>query len=263
MENSLCGKRKNDEKSEDSKISQVNQYSIELSYEDYNKIIDDHLNNLNYKKLKKKNKIIFDTETNGLSSTNDIIQIAYYIVDSDNNIIETPKSFYIKFRKNNPNGDAYKINGISEELLNQEGEEFEIAITQFYNDLENCDEVIGHNIAFDIKMINSNIKKYKISLFDKNNDKIENLFTNKKIVCTQKLYTEFLKPIDLEIKKKSPTEKPISKKLVNMYFNFFDKHIINAHNALSDVDATFECYKILTENKYKNILSACYDKINF
>ena len=263
MDNTFYEKRKNDEKSIDSEINYMNQNSIELSYDDYNKIIDDHENILNCKKLKKNNKIIFDTETNGLSSMNDIIQIAYYIVDYDNNIVDTPKSSYIKFRKNNPNSDAYKINGISEELLNKEGEEFEIVITRFCNDLEKCDEVIGHNVAFDIKMINSNIKKYKISLFNKNNEIIENIFTNKKIVCTQKLYTAFLKPIDLEIKKKSPTEKPISKKLVNMYFNFFDKNIINAHNALSDVDATFECYKILTEDKYKHILSACYDKINF
>ena len=71
-----------------------------------------------------------------------------------------------------------------------------------------------------------------------------------------------MKPIDLEIKKKLPPEKPISKKLVSMYFNFFEKNIINAHDALSDVDATFECYKILTDDKNKDILLDCYKKIS-
>ena len=197
MDTILNGKRKNDEISQDFKNNILNQHALKISYDDYTKIIDEFEKSLDCKKLKTKHKIIFDTETNGLRSIDDIIQIAYYVVDSDNIIIGSPVSSYIKLRKNDKNKDAYKINGISEELLNQEGIEFKIAITTFFNALENCDEIIGHNISFDIRMINSNIDKYKISLFDKNNEKIENIFINKKIVCTQKLYTEFLKPIDM------------------------------------------------------------------
>ena len=257
MEN-ICGKRKNEEKLQ---IVQLDQDPFELTDDQYNQIMDDFEKNVNCKKIKKKNKIIFDTETNGLRSKVDILQIAYYIVDHDNNIIGTPVSSYIKFRKNDPNGDAYKINGITEELLNRDGIEFETVIGQFLIDLDDCDEVIGHNISFDVKMINGNIKKYQIPLFDKNNKKIENVFADKKIVCTQKLYGEFLKPIDDEIKKKLPKEKPTSKKLVSMHFNFFNTEIVNAHDALADVNATFECYKILTEEKCKPILDECYNKM--
>ena len=127
----------------------------------------------------------------------------------------------------------------------EQGIPFYDAISEFITDLNNCNSVIGHNISFDIKKINDNIKKYIIPIVDNNNNLIFDIFYDKKIICTLKLYSNYIEKINLDRKKNN--QKPLGKKLIDMYKYFFDTEFINAHNAINDVLATYDCYKKLIQ----------------
>jgi DNA polymerase III epsilon subunit-like protein len=185
-------------------------------------------------------KMVMDTETNGLNDTKDVLQIAWVIFNSDNEIIKKV-SIYVKNRKNKP--DAFEINKISDEVLEEQGILFYDVIKCFVDDLNTCDTVIGHNVLFDTKAINKNIERYNIPIENNNGIIITDIFKEKNIVCTLKLYKKYLEPIEKNY------EKPISKKLVDMFKSFFGHDFENAHDALGDVLATFECYnKLLIPN---------------
>jgi DNA polymerase-3 subunit alpha len=178
--------------------------------------------------------MVFDTETNSLYG--DIIQIAWFIVNSKNDIIKTV-SLYIKNRKNKP--EAFEVNHISDETLEEKGIEFYDAMQLFITDLNTCNTVIGHNVKYDTLTVNKNIKKFKITVSDEFDNQVQDMFLGKTIICTMNLYKKFIEPI----KKKNDVK--MSKKLVEMYKYFFGQEFENAHDALGDIMATFDCYKKL------------------
>ena len=188
------------------------------------------------------NIMIFDTETNGLDANSDILQIGYIISNTENVIIKKEK-FYISNRVNLP--QAFKINGITSEILNEKGIPFYDVISTFISDLNTCNKIIGHNISFDINKINDNIKKYVIPIYDIQNNLVLNIFNDKEIICTLKMYSKYIKNINIERKKNNLTK--LSIRLCSMFEYFFNHSFDNAHDALSDVIATFECYKKLIE----------------
>ena len=186
------------------------------------------------------NKMIVDTETNGLGFKTDVLQIAWIVINDKHEIL-TRGNMLIKNRKNRP--AAFLINKISDEDLEKKGVLFYDVISQFIDDLNMCDTVIGHNVQFDIKAICNDITKSGISICDPDGNKIDNIFEGKKIECTMKMYKKFLEPI--EKKRQTNGQEPLSKKLCEMYKYFFGTDFDNAHDAMADVMATFECYDVL------------------
>lgn len=82
--------------------------------------------------------------------------------------------------------------------------------------------LVGHNIGYDLRVLINNIRKYEIQILS-NGKQVFNIFQNFTIHDTCTLSNK--------------------KSLSNLYFEFFNKEIDNAHNAINDVIATFECYK--------------------
>jgi len=176
---------------------------------------------INFDKTKeKKYKIVLDTETTDF--VGDIIQLAYIIVDENNNIIEKVNDF-IKNRI--PTNKSIEIHGITTEKLQKDGIEFNVSIAKFILHLSTCKDFIGHNISFDIKTIMRNIRKYNINILY-NNEIVFNIFENINIICTCNLSNRT--------------------KLETLYEQLMGNKFNGAHDALNDVLATFECYKKLT-----------------
>jgi DNA polymerase III epsilon subunit-like protein len=93
-------------------------------------------------------------------------------------------------------------------------------MNEFITDLQNVNTIVGHNLDFDIRVVLNNLRKYDIKIIN-NNIEEYNLFKQFIIYDTYK----------------------ISKvKLNKLYFDLFNDNIINAHDALSDVEATLKCY---------------------
>jgi DNA polymerase III epsilon subunit-like protein len=203
--------------------------------EDINNLKDDEIpkiNNIVYKNDKeiKKYSMTLDTETTDF--TGDIIQIAWIITDPSNNNKIIKKSN--KFIKNRiPSTQSEKIHNINIEKLRKEGLDFYIVMNEFIEDLFNVNKIIGHNISFDLRIITNNLRKFSINIIDSlTNNMILNVFENFEIICTKKLSG--------------------GKSLSNLYFDLFDKTIEGAHDALVDVEKTFECYCCLI-NKNNNV----------
>ena len=196
--------------------------NIDDNYFDYinNNVLDIEIP---FKKNNNKYKIVLDTETNGVDKYDDILQLAYIIIDDENNIIKTVNKF-IKNRKNKP--DVFEKNNITDEMLNN-GDNFIDVFTEFIKDMENITDIIGHNIQFDIRMINENIEKYNLI--------IENIFENVEIICTLNLFRNYVKLNNINVKLNLET----------MYKVLTNNDLIGAHDALNDINGTFECYKIL------------------
>ena len=193
--------------------------SIQISSFENINILTQNINFKNIIKLEnniKNYKMIIDTETT--SFYGDIIQMAYFICDNNNKII-VKKNFFIKDRLSTY--DSYLIHKIDVNKSDN-GKELFIVISEFITDLSMVNTVIGHNLKYDISVINRNIKKYDIIILDNNNKIIYDVFETKEKVCTMKIL-------------KTTLEKT--------YNSISNKKIIDAHNALQDVEATFECYK--------------------
>jgi DNA polymerase III epsilon subunit-like protein len=164
------------------------------------------------------NFMILDTETADLNG--DIIQLAYIIVNKEMNIIKTVNK-YIKDRI--PTVQTIDIHKITVDKLKKNGEDFYSVMTEFIKDLENVNYIVGHNVGYDLRAIINNLRKFELKVIT--NNKINtNIFNNIKIEDTY------------IISKKS---------LEKLYFEAYNKSIENAHNALNDVLATFNCYKYL------------------
>jgi DNA polymerase III epsilon subunit-like protein len=178
-----------------------------------NKIID---YKINFNKKNVNNTLIFDTETSGFDDV-DIIQIAYVIIDENKNIIKK-QNYYVKDRISSI--QAQGIHNITVDKLRTVGKDFFYIMNEFITDLQNVNTIVGHNLDFDIRAVLNNLRKYDIKIIN-NNIEEYNLFKQFIIYDTYK----------------------ISKvKLNKLYFDLFNDNIINAHDALSDVEATLKCY---------------------
>ena len=93
-------------------------------------------------------------------------------------------------------------------------------MNEFIMDLQNVNTIVGHNLDFDIRVILNNLRKYDIKIIVNNNEEYE-------------LFKYF---IIYDTYKKSKVT------LNKLYFDLFNDNINNAHDALSDVEATLKCY---------------------
>jgi DNA polymerase III epsilon subunit-like protein len=172
---------------------------------------------IKYEKIKDANlTMIIDTETS--SFYNDILQVSY-VLCKKSKIVKTVNS-YIKNRV--PSNDTIKIHGITKEKIDSDGKDFDIVIEELINDLSKCENIVGHNLQYDIRT-------YGVNIVTKENKNKINIFEDVKLIDTLTL-----------AKKKI--------KLEALYLELFNKKIEGAHNALNDVLATKECYYKLITN---------------
>jgi DNA polymerase III epsilon subunit-like protein len=123
---------------------------------------------------------------------------------------------------------------------------FEVFV-EFFDDISNVDQIVGHNISFDLNMVrvellrliyfknielpNNDINLYKKLLFALNN--------LKNITCTLQDSIELCNIIAF-----TKTGKPYQKfpKLVELHKKLFDSEPSNLHNSLNDVLITLRCF---------------------
>ncbi len=188
--------------------------------------------------------LIFDTETTGLPRNKTapitdldnwprLVQLAWQLHDArgklmvNHNFIIRPEGFDIPFK-------AEQIHGISTKRAQEAGHDLSEVLSIFIDDLNRTSILIGHNIAFDINIIGSELirKEFETDLFLK----LERLDT-----CNSS--TEFCQLTGgLGGKFKFP-------KLVELHTKLFGKDFGDAHDASYDVAATARCYFGLLDRK--------------
>ena len=116
---------------------------------------------------------------------------------------------------------AEDIHGISTELANKEGINIKDALNIIENLIDEAGIIVGHNISFDINVVDSEFYRYRKKLY----------LDNMPYKCTMSESVSYC-------------ALPNSKypKLQELYIKLFGKQFKDAHNAMADIQATFECF---------------------
>ena len=178
--------------------------------------------------------IFFDTETTGVprnykAPTTDtdnwprLVQLGWILMDDKGNklaqhdYIIRPDGFEIP-------ADAASVHGITTEKALEEGRDLAEVIDEFMADFDKATFIVGHNISFDQNIVGAELVRLHRP----------DVMTSKRTYCTMQAGTNFCK-----IPGKYGYKWP---KLMELYVKLFGHDFEDAHNAMSDIDATQECF---------------------
>jgi DNA polymerase-3 subunit epsilon len=185
--------------------------------------------------------LFFDTETTGLpknwkAPVTDLdnwprlVQLAYLVYDFDGNLIHScneiikPSGFTIPI-------DASKVHGITTDIANQRGSKIEEVFELFSIHLRRAKVIVAHNMAYDEKIIGSELIRLGL----------DNILDSKEKICTMESTVDLCK-IDGPYGYKWP-------KLEELYRYLFNHDFEGAHDALADIQATAKCFWELKKQK--------------
>ncbi|MBM3453967.1 MAG: 3'-5' exonuclease [Bacteroidetes bacterium] len=188
--------------------------------------------------------LFFDTETTGLpknwkAPVTDLdnwprlVQLAYLVYDFDGNLIHSGNEI-IK-----PNGftiptEASKVHGITTDIANQRGSKIEEVFELFSIHLKRAKVIVAHNMAYDEKIIGSELIRLGL----------ENTLDSKEKICTMESTVDLCK-IDGPYGYKWP-------KLEELHRFLFNNDFEGAHDAMADIQATAKCFWELVKNRGGN-----------
>lgn len=117
-------------------------------YGDYYELLTRELDN--------ENVVVFDVESTGINTTEDeIVQIAGIKINNKGEVIEKFERFLTPKKSV---GDSYLVHGFSDQFLKEKGEDKERVLKDFL-ELVKDTVVIGHNVTFDITILNSELQR--------------------------------------------------------------------------------------------------------
>jgi DNA polymerase-3 subunit alpha len=180
--------------------------------------------------------LIFDTETTGLPKNYDapasdsdnwprMVQLAWQLHDKDGSLLEN-QSFIIK-----PEGftiplEVSALHGITTEKALSDGKPLAEVLTAFCQILKKSSVVVGHNISFDIKIVEAEFFR----------SKMPSELSSKKVLDTKELSTDFCALSG------GKNGKPKWPTLSELHLKLFGETFSDAHNAAYDVEATARCF---------------------
>lgn len=184
--------------------------------------------------------LVFDLETTGVpervARPGDlnyprIVELAAVLIDDSGtelavtSLVVRPEGWEIP-------KEAAAVHGITTDAANRIGVPMRLALVSLTNLARNADEVVGHNVGFDIGIVHSELIRFR---------RVE-AFNPRQITCTALLGES--------ICKLPPTQKMIEAgfghkhkkpKLSELYEHLFGETFEGAHRALADVRATTRC----------------------
>jgi len=163
-----------------------------------------------------------------------IVQIAWVILNAQYKTIEK-KNYIIK--RDDFSIDNVDFHGISNEMSDIQGTEFDIVMLDFLRALQKCQLIVAHNILFDYNVLASSLYRYRLYyVFCK--------FSSKKRFCTS-----FESMSILKLVMPYPCNYYKFPSLHDLYFYYFGKKIENAHNALVDTIVCAQCFVALIQDE--------------
>ena len=177
--------------------------------------------------------LFIDTETTGLPKNRDLspmvldnwprlVSVAYILCDEKN--IVSQKYSLIK-----PDGfiippESTRVHGITTEEATSKGRVLSEVLDEIKAIVDECDYVVGHNVVFDINVLDAEFYRYNSTL----------PVSSKPYYCTMTLSKDFCG---------LPNNK--NPRLGELYMILKGEAISNAHNAMADTEAAMECFWIL------------------
>lgn len=189
--------------------------------------------------------LFFDTETTGIPKNNNapssdvenwprLVQLAWILTDqnrkriSTGNYIIKPEDFSIPIASSN-------IHGITTQKAKEEGVSIKKVLDIFLKDFNKATFIVGHNVEFDQKIVGAELVRLDM----------RDILDTKTSYCTMKTSTDLCKiPSSYGYGYNYP-------KLQELYKKLFGTEFSDAHNAMSDIEATEKCF---WELKRRNLL---------
>lgn len=190
-------------------------------------------------------KIVLDTETTGIirnwknhldviNIQPEVIELAYFILDSKDCIVKK-RNYYIKPMKMSISNKSQDIHGITREYLKDKGKNVKRVLKLLQHDIQDVTTIIGHNILFDIKMVEIECKRNSIHI---DFGKLGKICTMKTGMYYTKMPIKNITSIGL-ITLRSNYKYP---KLGELYQQLYDTVPFYLHNAYMDIKYTYLCY---------------------
>lgn len=184
--------------------------------------------------------IIFDSETTGLARDKNasykeidkwprLVQLAWVVyndraLSSKANYIVKPCGFII------PKSSS-DIHGITTEQASEHGEKIEKVLSHFLRDCKDADALIGHNIKFDLNVVQAEMHRLNFGNLQAFNT-----------LDTMELSVDYCKIPDNQHGYRFP-------KLIELYSKLFSRTFDDMHNAMADVLATANCFWSLYDRR--------------
>ena len=185
--------------------------------------------------------LFFDTETTGTplnynalsSDTRNwprLVELGWILMTEngekivEKNYIIKPKDFIIPI-------ESTRIHKITMKMASEQGHDLSFVLDEFLKDFKKAKFIVGHNIEFDKKIVGAEL--VRLSKPD--------VMDTKEALCTMESSLDFCK-----IPGKSGYKYP---KLQELYKLIFGHDYEEAHNALSDIEATQQCFWELRKKK--------------
>jgi antitoxin component YwqK of YwqJK toxin-antitoxin module len=176
-------------------------------------------------KAKTNNILFFDTETTGISKESHLVQVAWILMNLDREIINANE--YIIY----PDGyeipaNASAIHGITTKKAQNEGVDLEIVLKQFTVHASWANVIVGHNVNFDFRIMQTAYKNASMDFPLDNKTKVDTMTSSTQWCKLPKANGRGYKWPKLE----------------ELYYKLFNEHFDNAHSAIADTKATMTCY---------------------
>ena len=189
--------------------------------------------------------IFFDTETTGLpknwkAPVEDLdnwprlVQLAWIVYDSNKAFVHSEEHIVYPSGFQIPEA-ASNVHGITTQKAILEGENIDYVLDQFYNDLNSCSHIIAHNLNYDINVMGAELLR---------NNKA-NILPDKKGICTMLSSVDYC-ALPGRYGYKWPS-------LSELHIKLFNKDFENAHDAMSDISATADCFFELEQRSVINL----------
>ena len=189
--------------------------------------------------------IFFDTENTGLpknwkAPVEDLdnwprlVQLAWIIYDNNKSFVSSEEHIVYPSGFQIPEA-ASNIHGITTHKAILEGKNIDFVLDRFYTDLKSCSHIIAHNLNYDINIMGAELLR---------NNK-QNVLPGKTGICTMLSSVDFC-ALPGKYGYKWPS-------LSELHLKLFGKDFENAHDAMSDISATADCFFALEERSVINL----------
>ena len=210
--------------------------------------------------------LIFDTETTGLPLTRiinpdtlrlwpHIVQLSYIMYDDSTNDIVVMEDNIIKIASDVVISEGSSaIHGITSDISQTRGVKLDTALNEFFDALKKADVLVGHNVSFDIDIVDIELLRM---IYDSSPEisakELTHLKTNLHILRNYKnIYCTMRNSIELcaiKVVGKNGREYNKFPRLNELHQKLFDTTPNNLHNSLNDILVTLRCYAMMMLNK--------------
>jgi len=203
--------------------------------------------------------LVFDTETTGLPPKRKsmkmeeldywphVVQFSYIVYDTASHSIIKLKDSIIKIPIVMCQ-EVIDIHGITNEMSQSSTCNIENVLEEFYNDFENVECVIAHNLSFDLNMIK--IELMRLTMRENDAEVFKSILksvnsSKQNVYCTMANSTELC---NLKMLSKFGNYYTKFPKLSELHLQLFGVIPQNLHNSMNDVLICLRCYYKLTKN---------------